>query len=258
MLLRLWRQIAPVALGVALALLLRTFVIESFYVPSESMLPTLLVGDHMFVNKFAYGPRVPGTDWRLPGLRDPERGEVVVFSLGRTDDGRVCPLDLCPDAHSEDFVKRLVGVPGDTVEVRSGGRVFVNGEPLPLRGTGRTFENDRGQALRLSCETLGDGEHAVLEDPARSGPRRTPLTVPPGRYFAMGDNRDDSNDSRVWGTFPHTDLKGPVRFIYWSWNNRESWAAMLNPLTWLRLLAGETRWSRTGTRLDQDCRQTGP
>ncbi len=92
----------------------------------------------------------------------------------------------------------------------------------------------------------GDCYHEILDDPRQHRLSVKPLTVPEGRYFFLGDNRDNSHDSRGWGSVPRTDLKGPVIINYWSWNNQESWAAMLNPLTWLRLLAGEMRWGRIG------------
>jgi signal peptidase I len=220
---------------VALALVIRSLVIETFYVPSGSMLPTLLIGDLVIVNKFAYGARIPFTELRLPGLREPQRGDVVIFELGTRGRGEVCPLDRCPDYHAEGFVKRIVGLPGDTVEVQDD-RVLLNGEPVAVRYDGETFTDERDQVLRLGVE----------DHPQRPGLPQRLLTVPEGHYFVLGDNRDNSNDSRGWGTVPRIDIKGPVMVIYWSWNNRGSWSSMLNPLTWWRLLRGETRWERFG------------
>ena len=242
---RVWEQVAPLVWGVALALLIRSLVIETFYVPSGSMLPTLLIGDHVIVNKFAYGARIPYTHVSLPGLREPRRGEVVIFELGTRGRGEVCPLDRCPDYRAEGFVKRIVGLPGDTVEVQND-KVLLNGEPVAVRYDGETFTAERGEVLRLGVEEIGGVEHAVLDHPGRNGLSQQPLTVPEGHYFVLGDNRDNSNDSRGWGTVPRIDIKGPVMVIYWSWNNRGSWASMLNPLTWWRLLRGETRWERFG------------
>jgi signal peptidase I len=240
---RAWDQVAPIGLAVAIALLLRAMVIESYYVPSESMLPTLLVGDHVFVNKFVYGARVPFTEIRLPALRDPRRGEIVVFALGRMPDGRICALDMCPSYPSEGFVKRIIGVPGDRVEYRADG-LYLNGEHVPWQPSGRSFEDDI--SYEVQNEELPGCQHDVLDHPHRRGLENEAFTVPPGRYYFLGDNRDNSNDSRAWGTVRREELKGPVMVNYWSWNNRESWLAMLNPLTWLRLLVGEMRWGRIG------------
>jgi signal peptidase I len=214
------------------------------------MLPTLLIGDHVFVNKFVYGARIPFTDVHLPALRDPQRGEIVVFALGRRGAGEICPLDRCPDFRSEGFVKRIVGLPGDRVEYR-GGRLLVNGEEVPVPATGETFRDESGSDLRIHREDLEGCFHDVLDHPARDGLSHQAFTVPADHYYFLGDNRDNSNDSRGWGTVPRTDLKGPVIINYWSWNNQRSWLAMLNPLTWFDLLVNHMRWDRIG--MDHGC-----
>jgi signal peptidase I len=242
---RAWDQIAPLAVAVAIALAIRATVIESYYVPSESMLPTLLIGDHVFVNKFVFGARIPFTNIHLPALRDPHRGEIVVFALGREGSGRICPLDECPNYHAEGFVKRIAALPGDRVEYRQG-VFYLNGEVVRTTPTGSEFTDEAGRDLPVLREALDTCHHDILDHPAFTGLSRAPFTVPEGRYFFLGDNRDNSNDSRGWGTVPRTDLKGPVIVNYWSWNNQESWAAMLNPITWIRLLVGEMRWDRIG------------
>jgi signal peptidase I len=242
---RAWDQIAPIALAVAIALLIRAMVIESYYVPSESMLPTLLIGDHVFVNKFVYGAKIPFTDIRLPALRDPKRGEIAVFALGRRGPGQICPLDECPDYPSEGFVKRIVGLPGDRVEYREG-VLYVNDQRIPWQDTGRTFDDEGGREYKVEDEALPGCQHEVLDHPRMPGLNHAAYTVPPGRYYFLGDNRDNSNDSRAWGTVRREELKGPVIVNYWSWNNQESWVAMLNPLTWVKLLMGEMRWGRIG------------
>lgn len=241
---RVWDQVGPVALAVAIALVIRAVVVESYYVPSESMLPTLLIGDHVFVNKFAYGARIPFTDIRLPALRDPRRGEIVVFALGRRD-GQICPLDECPGYAAEGFVKRIVGLPGDRVEYRADA-LYVNDERVPWQPTGASFRDEAGHDYVVIDESLPGCRHKILDHPRMPGLQNGPFTVPPGRYYFLGDNRDNSNDSRRWGTVRREELKGPVIVNYWSWNNQESWAAMLNPLTWLRLLWSEMRWGRIG------------
>jgi len=242
-------QLSTLLWAIVIALLVRSLVIETYYVPSESMLPTLLIGDHMLVNKFAFGARIPFTDLQLPALREPARGDVVTFVLGRRGATHICPLDRCPDYPEEGFVKRIVGIPGDTVEVRDG-RVMLNGEPLSVEYDGATFTDEEGNELRMGFELLGDSLHPVLDAPYRNGLDQVRITVPEGRYFMMGDNRDNSNDSRAWGTVRRLDIKGPVMLIYWSWNNRGSWWSMLSPFTWWRLLTSETRWGRIGMSVE--------
>jgi signal peptidase I len=242
---RVWEQVGPLLLAVLIALLIRAMVIESYYVPSESMLPTLLIGDHVFVNKFVYGARIPFTDIHLPALRDPKRGEIVVFALGRRGAGDICPLDRCPDYHAEGFVKRIAGLPGDRVEYRDG-VFYLNGERVASPPTGKSFRDESGREFPVEREKLGDCYHDVLDHPVLPGLSQPLMTVPEGHYFFLGDNRDNSNDSRGWGTVPRNDLKGPVIVNYWSWNNQRSWPAMLNPLTWIDLLMHEMRWNRIG------------
>lgn len=242
---RIWDQVGPLLIAVLIALGIRATVIESFYVPSESMLPTLLIGDHVFVNKFVYGARVPFTDVHLPALRDPERGEIVVFSLGRRGPAQICPRDECPDYPVENFVKRIAAVPGDRVEYRKD-VFYLNGEAVPAEPTGQTFDDESGEELTVRRAVLGSCHHDMLDHPRKQGLAHEPFTVPEGHYYFLGDNRDNSNDSRKWRTVPRTDLKGPVIVNYWSWNNQESWPAMLNPLTWIELLIGEMRWDRIG------------
>ena len=248
---RAWDQIWPLAVAVLVALSIRAVVIESYYVPSESMLPTLLIGDHVFVNKFAYGARIPFTQTFLPSVRDPERGEIVVFALGRSADGAICPIDECPEARVEGFVKRVVALPGDRVEYRRGA-LIVNGEPVSSVETGALFSDEAAREYSVKREDLEGCIHEVLDLPGHPGLNHPPMVVPEGRYYLLGDNRDNSNDSRRWGTVRREELKGPVIFNYWSWNNQESWAAMLNPLTWIRLLWNEMRWGRIG--MSYDCR----
>ena len=136
----IWEQVSTLIVAVVIALGIRTFLIEPFRIPSGSMFPTLLIGDHLFVNKLTYGPRIPFTDIRLPGFREPERGDVVVFEVGRND-GRdstlrtdIAPADLFPALPRDDFVKRLVGLPGDRIAIHNG-RVTINGVPAERAST---------------------------------------------------------------------------------------------------------------------------
>jgi signal peptidase I len=231
-------------LAVGIALLIRTFMFQSFYVPSDSMLPTMLVGDHVFVNKLAFGPSVPFTEIHIPGYREPERGEVVVFNLARGPRG-IYPADQRPELSREAFVKRLVGLPGDRVEVR-GGRVTLNGERLSMQATDETVSDSSGRVLRVYIETLGECRHRVLDDPRQAGIDMELRTVKPGRYLFMGDNRDNSYDGRKFGTVRLQELEGPAGVMYWSWDWNGSWFSLLSPLTWWENLTGKTRWDRIG------------
>jgi len=230
--------------AVLIALGIRAFVIEPFRIPSGSMLPTLVVGDHLFVNKFLYGIAIPGTDLRLPAVRDPARGDVVVFTVARAG-GSIYPADQRPSLPREEFVKRIVALPGDRVEVRDG-RVRVNGEEVAQERTGAFHGDEAGRRLRVLHATQNGCHYRVLDDPASSGLDQSATTVPEGRYFVMGDNRDHSNDSRNWGTVRREELKGPAFVLYWSWDFNGSWLELANPVTWWDLLAHRTRWSRIG------------
>lgn len=248
-------QVVTLVIAVAIALAIRHFLIEPYRIPSGSMFPTLLIGDHLFVNKLAYGPRIPFTDVKLPGLREPQRGDVVVFRVGRPRaraGGRdIMPLDLAPSGTpGEDFVKRLVGLPGDRIEW-SNGQVFVNGERLPTRDTDQVFVDDAGRRHVVREEDLGECRHAILDDPYGRNPgpdrlERGKLIVEPGRYFMMGDNRDNSNDSRGWGTVRLEELKGPAFILYWSWNHEGNMLSFFNPVNWFTV---EKRWGRIFQRV---------
>lgn len=249
----IWEQVWTFALAILIALGIRAFVIEPFRIPSGSMLPTLLIGDHLFVNKFVYGPRIPFTEIRLPGLREPERGDVVVFEVGRDSDSPsagIHPADLRPELRRDDFVKRVVGLPGDEISVVNG-HVYVNGAEMPWSNGGEVFVDGQGRQLAMHRETLGACVHQVLDDPVPGvggAPPRT-LTVPEGRYFMMGDNRDWSNDSRIWGTVRLQEMKGPAFFLYWSWDVNGSAVQFLNPINWF---TAEKRWDRAFTRVACD------
>jgi signal peptidase I len=252
---RVWDQVAPIALAVLIALAIRAVIIESYYVPSGSMFPTMLIGDHVFVSKFAFGAHIPFTGWILPAVRDPERGEISVFALGRGPGGAICPIDQCPDYSSEGFVKRIIGVPGDTIEYKNG-NLILNGKPAAQRDLEQEFTDENGVRYRVLEEDLEGCHHRILDVPGTTGQSQERMTIPPDRYFLMGDNRDNSNDSRVWGTVHRDDLKGPVLINYWSWNNTRSWLAMLNPITWIQLLWSEMHWTRFGMTFECDAAPT--
>jgi signal peptidase I len=248
-------QVVTLAIAIAIALAIRQFLVEPFRIPSGSMFPTLLIGDHLFVNKVAYGSRIPFTDWRLPSYLKPQRGDVVVFEVARPRNrigGRdIKPVDLAPkDTPREDFVKRLVGLPGDRVAWR-GGRVYINDVPLKIHSTDSQFVDESGVAFDVSWEDLGDCRHAILDDPR---PRRAlesrldrgTWVVEPGRYFMMGDNRDNSNDSRGWGTVRLQEMKGPAVILYWSWDVNGNMLSFFNPVNWFE---AEKRWDRVFQRV---------
>jgi signal peptidase I len=248
-------QVITLVIAVTIALAIRQFLLEPFRIPSGSMFPTLLIGDHLFVNKLAYGPSLPFSDVRLPGYSEPQRGDVVVFEVARPmnrSGGReIMPVDLAPaGTPTEDFVKRLVGLPGDHITWR-GEQIFVNDVPLPVTAAGEEFVDDSGHRFKLSWEDLGKCRHAILDDPyARESPLdRGTWVVEPGRYFMMGDNRDNSNDSRGWGTVRLEELKGPAFLLYWSWNVNGNMLSFFNPVNWFQ---AEKRWDRVFQRVRCD------
>jgi signal peptidase I len=175
--------------ALAITLFLRAFVIQAFRIPSASMEDTLLIGDFLFVNKFEYGPKVPFTHIRLPGLHLPRRGDVIVFQF--------------PQDPSKDFIKRCVATGGETLEIHDK-QVVVNGRPLRER-----YAIHSDPSIRPSGYDERDNFG--------------PYTVPPGELFMMGDNRDNSNDSRYWGPLRMDLVKGRAMFLYWSWNPERNW-----------------------------------
>jgi signal peptidase I len=237
----------PTLIGaVAVALAIRTFLVQPFYVPSDSMLPTLLVGDHVFVNKFLFGAGVTGTDLRFPSLDAPKRGDVVVFQFARGPSGTIFPADQRPELPRDAFVKRLIGLPGDRIAVVEG-RLVINGRLVPQRSLGKTFTDGASRRYDILIEDLEGCSHYVLDDPKWPSDDMPEITVKPGRFFFMGDNRDNSYDGRRVGTVRHEELAGPARLLYWSWDWNGSWLSLLNPFTWWENLTGKTRWSRMGS-----------
>jgi len=221
------------------------------------MFPTLLVGDHVFVTKYTFGARIPWTNIQLPALGDPERGDVVVFRLGR--DGRnrhqVFAPDLRPELRTDTFIKRLAGLPGDRIAIKEG-RVILNGKPVPTRSVGETFTDSTGRVFDILEEDLGACRHRILDDPRFPGIDMEEKTIADGRYFFLGDNRDNSLDSRRWGTVKTSAMHGPAGLLYWSWDWNGTWLQLANPLTWWDNLTGKTRWSRMGSFVE--CSQVGP
>ena len=236
-------QVSTLLLAVIIALTIRAFVIEPYRIPSGSMFPTLLIGDHLFVNKFVYGIKIPFTDIRLPGIREPARGDVIVFTVAKLN-GSTFPADVRPELPREEFVKRIVGLPGDRLEFR-GDRVYVNGELIESTPLDDDFM-DGGIRLHRSVVKMGEHVFQTLDDPGRPAWPHPPEVIESGRYFMMGDNRDHSKDSRSWGTVRLAEIKGPAFILYWSWDFNGSWAELINPLTWWELLSSKMRWERIG------------
>ncbi len=236
----LWEWAKVFQIAFVLFLVLRAFFVEAYKIPSGSMERTLLVGDFLLVNKLVYGAEVPFTGKRLPRLRDPERGDVIVFQW--------------PEDPSKNFVKRLVGVPGDTLMMRDGA-LYVNGQLKQERyvthtepGVDPTFEEFRWQrdyVVRSAVAAPAIGEPAVsgvVRDPGDHPSRNNwgPLIVPAGSYFVLGDNRDNSLDSRYWGFVPDSLLRGQPMMVYYSYAPDSA-----DRLAWLR----SVRWSRLGERV---------
>jgi signal peptidase I len=185
-----------IVIALILALFIRTFIVQAFKIPSGSMIPTLLIGDHLLVNKFIYGIKNPFTGSTWISLDSPEQEDIIVFKYPQNPD--------------QDFIKRVIGVGGDRVEIKNK-KVFVNGKRVEIEG-----------AVNLDPQIIR----------GRTPPRDNygPVTVPENHLFVMGDNRDNSHDSRFWGFVPTREVKGKAFIIYWSWN-KEKFAV---------------RWSRLG------------
>jgi signal peptidase I len=218
------RSFFPVIFAV---LVLRSFLVEPFRIPSGSMMPTLLVGDFILVNKFSYGIRLPVLNKKIIDLGSPKRGDVFVFRY--------------PKQPSVDYIKRVVAVPGDTIRYENK-TLYINDKAMPQTVTGTYTGVGSGAQMtgagRL-VENLDGIEHDILVHPlAPNLPmgcnvlRNGPITIPEGHYFAMGDNRDNSNDSRCWGLVPDENLVGKAFGIWMNWDsNLDSFP----PIAWERL-----------------------
>ena len=235
-----------------IALAIRSFVVEPFKIPSGSMIPTLLVGDYVLVNKFSYGVRLPITGTLLFGERPPARGDVVVFRW--------------PDDPSQDYIKRVIGLPGDRIQIIDR-RLWLNGQLVD--------RIDEGEYAMASNESPGSGsaaryrernpeglEYTVLQAPGQiAGPadRRGPWLVPEGHYFMMGDNRDNSRDSRLWDHpfVSPEQIKGRAFMIHWSWvvasaeQAPRSFIGDLFFTLWrvVTFQVEEIRWGRIGSKV---------
>lgn len=219
----MWEGIKAISTAIVLFLLIRTFFIEAFKIPTGSMENTLLVGDFLLVNKAVYGAEVPGLHARLPGFAHPKRSDVIVF--------------FPPHDPRRNYVKRLVGVPGDTLEMREK-VLYVNGVPQDEPYTRHIdyFTEPSDERMLWQRDYLVRGKRDWRNyDPTRDS--WGPLIVPEGKYFALGDNRDNSEDSRYWGFLDEESIRGRPMFVYYSFVRNP-----LEPLSWLF----DVRWNRIG------------
>ena len=191
----------PIILAV---LIVRSFLIEPFRIPSASMVPTLRIGDFILVNKFDYGVRLPVLNSKVIEMGEPERGDVVVFRY--------------PPQPQIDYIKRVVGMPGDRIQYKDK-TVYINGKAMAQQAEYKPIElmGIMGTQDKLLTEQLGDINHLIAVSP---GQQRVvvDMIIPEGEYFVMGDNRDNSSDSRFWGTVPEANLVGKAFYIWMSWD----------------------------------------
>jgi len=197
---KIQEYIEAIIIAVLIAVFVRTFIVQAYKIPSRSMVPTLLVGDHLLVNKFIYGIKIPFLRNTLLPITDPKRGDIIVF--------------IYPNDRSKDFIKRVIGVAGDKIEIKNK-KIFLNGKEY--------------------TDSYGIYSDNVIY-PSSIQPRDNfgPVTVPKESLFVMGDNRDESADSRYWGFVDLKDVEGKALIIYWSWNSEDK----------------NLRWQRIGNLLN--------
>lgn len=192
--------IEPIAIAILIALVIRTFVVQAFKIPSSSMEPTLQVGDHLLVNKFIYGIKFPFIETKYFQFRKPQRGDIIVF--------------IYPKDRSKDFIKRVIGIEGEKVEIVHN-KIYINNQPI---------EDPWGHYDERSASAR------YLQPMERFGP----VTVPANSLFVLGDNRDNSQDSRFWGFVDVNEVRGKALIIYFSWDR------------YAQNLLGKVRWMRFG------------
>ena len=238
-----WENVKSLAGAILIYLVINTFLIAAYRIPSGSMIPTLLIGDWLFVNKAVYGPHIPFTNAHLPSFSEPKRGEVIVF---------VSPYQADEAGRGDDptptLVKRMVGMPGDTLHMRAG-LLYVNGV-AQRQGFGIVSKPSQHGVQPTDASPLFDWQHTVELKQSRFGTAPAqpqldnwgPLVVPTGRYFMMGDNRYESKDSRYWGTVPRENVRGRPSFVYYSYRSGDETDRPLSFIT-------DIRWGRIGTRI---------
>jgi signal peptidase I len=236
-----WEVIKSFAGAILIYLVINTFFIAAYRIPSGSMIPTLLVGDWLFVNKLVYGPHIPFTQSHLPGYSEPRRGEVIVFESPYQADEAARGAEATPT-----LVKRMVGMPGDTLFMRKG-LLYVNGIPQ-RQGFGTVGVTPDGSQPD-DVDPLFEWQHRIEVKQSRFGAAPAqpthdnwgPLVIPAGNYFMMGDNRYQSKDSRYWGIVPRENIRGRPIFVYYSYRADDS----DRPLPFIT----DIRFGRIGTRI---------
>ncbi|MBV9773266.1 MAG: signal peptidase I [Gemmatimonadetes bacterium] len=222
----MWEWVKAISTAILLFLVVRTFVVEAFKIPTGSMERTLLVGDFLLVNKAVYGAEVPYTHTHLPAFSEPSRGDVIVF--------------LPPHDPTKNYVKRLIGLPGDTLEMHDK-VLYLDGKPQPEPYVRHidpiTDPGDPQMMWQLSYLAGGEGAQRYYH-PTRDN--WGPIVVPPGKYFALGDNRDNSEDSRYWGFLDKEAIKGRPILVYYSFERD-----VAHPFSWVT----GVRWTRIGSMI---------
>ncbi len=228
---KLRQNIEALVFAVVLALLIRTFIFQPFKIPSGSMIPTLLVGDHLLVNKFIYGTKIPFSDKVVFPIKDIERGDVIVFTYPNSERD--------PSKKGVYYIKRVVGLSGDRIDIE-GRSLLINGQKVPMQFIGTYLDKRNGEAFDEYDEDLYGDDHKVI---FRKGKENTntghymPVTkVPQGKVFVMGDNRDNSQDSRYWGFVPIENIAGKAFVIHWSWDFDNP--DLKDKVRWGRILSG--------------------
>jgi len=210
---KLRQNVEAIVIALCLALLIRTFIVQPFKIPSGSMIPTLLIGDHLLVNKFIYGTKIPFMDIRIFPVEDIKRGDVIVFKFPGND-------SVNKGVH---YIKRAIGLPGDEVNIE-GRDVYINGEKIKqvYEGNYKYFEQGTEVTTDKYKDTLSENIFDVIYKKSSinttKGKTNFPITIPEGNIFVLGDNRDNSYDSRFWGFVPIENISGKAFLIHWSWN----------------------------------------
>jgi len=223
------------SIGIALiaAMIIKTFVIASYAIPTGSMKQTLLIGDALLANQFIYGVRTPSRiplinlqipHAKLPALKKPERGDIIIFKYPKDD--------------KLNYVKRCIAQPGQTVEVRNGD-VYIDGKPEGKKEfIKRAYDPTEGSYFLYYQITLDNEKKYTIryyENIDRAYDNYGPIKIPNGHYFMMGDNRDNSEDSRSWGFLPYENIVGKPLIIYWSWNKHVPLYRIFDKIRWNRI-----------------------